>query len=84
MTLTLLKYKAEFPPLGFSEYIQLCCTYHLSGNKNKNIVMEHCSRITVSFDGWWLPGPGLYFSMQSAARKDDNISLWIPLSTLFT
>lgn len=58
MTLTLLKYKAECPPVGFSEYTQLCCTYHLSGNKNKSIVMEHCPRITVSFDGWWLSGRG--------------------------
>jgi hypothetical protein len=52
MALALLKDKAEFPPVGFSKPSQLCRTYHLSGNKNKNIVMEHCSRITVGFDGW--------------------------------
>lgn len=54
VTLTLLKHKA----VGFSEHSQLCSTSHLSENKNKNIVMEHCSRITISFDGWWLPRAG--------------------------
>lgn len=77
VTLTLLKHKAVGTA---SSAAPLTCQRIKIKTLSWSIVPGLPSALMVGGS----PGLGLYFSMQRAARQDDNISLWIPLSTLFT
>lgn len=84
MTLTLLKYKAEFLPWASPDTASSAAPITCQGIKIKTLSWSIVPGLPSALMAGGSPGLRLYFSMQSAAREGDHTSLWIPLSTLFT